>query len=30
MDDYRLVGKNTVKEMLGTCSDQMATRSSAS
>ena len=24
MDDYRLVGKDTVKEMLGTCSDQMA------
>ena len=24
MDDYRLVGKDTVKEMLGTKSDQMA------
>lgn len=24
MDDYRLVGKDTVKEMMGTCSDQLA------
>lgn len=24
MNDYKLVGKDVVKEMLGTCSDQMA------